>query len=333
MGEKVKKELSDGKNTEKTILKRLMEFRELTIVLLIILFSVVLTMFYPGFMTVSNWRIILNGQSLIMLMASVVTISLISGHPDLSVGSILGCGAFAATLVLEAGGNAMVAFLAGALFGGFLGLINGLAIVKLGLLPFVVTLATQMAYQGLGLTMIGNRAVANLPTEFKDIVQKTEPFGIPFNIFVAIIAVIIFSILLKYNRSFHEAYFIGGNKESARLAGINVDFFVIRGYVLNGLMAGLAGVLYLSRLGGAPSTIGDGMQFDVICAMLIGGVSFSGGSGTIVGSFLGAIVMGMLTNALAFLNINTNFNRVLTGAIIIFAVFVDNLNRRRKERA
>ncbi len=328
MGEKVKRE-----NGEQSLLKKLLEFRELSIFILIVVFSVVLTMFYPGFMTMSNWRIILNGQSLVILMASVVTISLISGHPDLSVGSILGCGAFAATLVLEAGGNAVVAVFAGALFGGFLGLLNGLAIVKLRLLPFVVTLATQMAYQGLGLTMIGNRAVANLPVSFKNIVQKTEPFGIPFNIFIAIVAVILFSIMLKYSRSFHEAYFIGGNKESARLAGINVDFFIIRGYFLNGLMAGLAGVLYLSRLGGAPSTIGDNMQFDVICAMLIGGVSFSGGSGTIVGSFMGAIVMGMLTNALAFLNINTNFNRVLTGAIIIFAVFADELNKRRKERA
>lgn len=321
-------------NTKKRFsLKALLEVRELTIVLLIIAFSIVLTALYPNFLTLSNWRTILNGQALIIMMASVVTISLISGHPDLSVGSTLGCGAFAATLVLEAGGSPAMAFIVGTLFGSLLGLLNGLAITKLHLLPFVVTLSTQMAYQGLGLTLIGNKAVSNLPTAFKDIVQKTNPFGIPLTIFLAFIFVIVFSILLKYSRHFHEAYFIGGNKESARLAGINVNRFVTIGYMLNGTVAGLCGVLYVSRMGGAPSTMGDGMQFDVICAMLIGGVCFSGGSGTIIGSFLGAIVMGILTNMLAFLNMPSNLHKVITGAIIILFLYIDELNKRRRERA
>ena len=322
-----------GSSNRKFSLKALLNIRELTVILLIIVFSIILTAINPSFLTITNWRTILNGQALIIMMASVVTISLISGHPDLSVGSILGCGAFSATLVLAAGGSPFLAFLVGALFGTLLGTLNGLAITRLRLLPFVVTLSTQMAYQGLGLTLIGNRAVSNLPAAFKDIVQKTNPFGIPLTIFLAFVFVIVFSILLKYNRHFHEAYFIGGNKESAKLAGINVDRFVTIGYALNGTVAGLCGVLYVSRMGGAPSTMGDGMQFDVICAMLIGGVCFSGGSGTIIGSFLGAIVMGMLTNALAFLNMPSNLHKVITGGIIILFLYIDELNKRRKDRA
>ncbi|MGI6161898.1 MAG: ABC transporter permease [Christensenellales bacterium] len=308
------------------------EIRELTILLIVIAFGIFLSFATPHFLRASNLLIIISGLALNMIIAIGLTVSLIGGNTDFSVGSIMGCCGFITGKVLEAGGDIILAMLAGILTGLLLGSINGILVVKLRVLPIVVTMGTWMAYKGLGLTIVGNASLSNLPSAFKAIAQQWKILGLPFNIGVMIILMVVGILLLKYSNFFHEAFFIGGNKESARLAGINVDRFTIITYAMTGLLCSVSGILMLSRLGSAPSTMGQGVEFNIISALLIGGVSFNGGEGSIFGAFLGILLMGIISNALAMFGINANLQLVIVGTILVFSVSMDEANRRRKER-
>lgn len=318
--------------TKKNTLRTLLEAKELTIFIIVLLFGTILSFATPYFLTSSNLLIILNGMALNMIMATGLTISLIGGHTDFSIGSIFGCSAFAAGLLMEAGQGVVFSICVGLLFGTFLGAINGILVVKIKVLPIVVTMGTWMAYKGLGLIMVGNRALSGMPASFKAIAQKWSFFGLPTIIFLMLVIMILGIFALKYIKFFHESFFIGGNIESAKLAGINVNRFIIIAYMINGFLAAFAGILMLSRIGSAPSTMGQGLEFQVITALLIGGVSFSGGEGSILGAFLGCFLMGMISNALSIFGINANMQQVIIGTILVFAVAMDESNRRRKER-
>ena len=318
--------------SKKNTLRTLLEAKELTIFIIVLLFGTILSFATPYFLTSSNLLIILNGMALNMIMATGLTISLIGGHTDFSIGSIFGCSAFAAGLLMEAGQGVVFSICVGLLFGTLLGSINGILVVKIKVLPIVVTMGTWMAYKGLGLIMVGNRALSGMPSSFKAIAQRWNFFGLPTIIFLMLIIMILGMFALKYIKFFHESFFIGGNIESAKLAGINVNRFIIIAYMINGFLAAFAGILMLSRIGSAPSTMGQGLEFQVITALLIGGVSFSGGEGSILGAFLGCFLMGMISNALSIFGINANMQQVIIGTILVFAVAMDESNRRRKER-
>jgi len=320
----------ENRLTFKTYVSGLLQIKELTILLIVLVLGIFLSISSRFFLTTNNLRIIMNGLALDMIIATSMTILLIGGYIDFSVGSMLGCAGFMAGLIMQAGHSVPLAILAALGFGLVLGAINGILVVNLKVIPIVVTMGTWMAYKGLGLIMIGNASVSNIPQSFKNIAQNWELFGIPFNIVVMLVIMFIGIFLLKYITFFHESYFIGGNNESARLAGINVSRFVIIMYMLTGLMAAISGLLMVSRLGSALSTMGQGNEFRIVTGLLIGGVSFSGGEGSIVGTFLGVFLMGMISNALAIFGINGNMQLVIIGMILVFAVSMDESNRRRK---
>jgi len=316
--------------TFSSVLKSLLEMREMTILLIVLVFCVVLSLSSPYFLTSTNAMIIINGLALDIIIAVGMTIALIGGNIDFSVGSTLGVSGFVTALLLQRGTYIPLSILIGILVGIILGFLNGIMVVKLKVLPIVVTMGTWMGYKGLGLMIVGSSAIANLPKAFSAISQKWNLFGIPFNILIMIVVVIIGMWLLKYINFFHQAFFIGGNVESARLAGINVNKFIIIIYSIIGGLAALSGVLMISRLGSAPASLGQGMEFRIVTAMLIGGVSFLGGEGSILGAFLGALLMGIISNALAIFGINAYLQLVIVGIILIFAVALDESNRRRK---
>lgn len=313
-------------------IRALFEMKELTILLIVIVFCVFLSFASPHFLRTSNLLIIVNGLALNMIIAVGLTISLIGGNTDFSVGSMMGCCAFITGKLLVAGVSIPLAMIGGLCTGILLGMINGVLVVRLKVLPIVVTMGTWMAYKGLGLAIVGNASLSNLPAQFKMLAQELTFFGLPFNIGIMIIVMIIGIVLLKYSNFFHEAFFIGGNKESAQLAGINVNRFTIIIYSITGLLCAVSGILMLSRLGSAPSTLGQGVEFNIISALLIGGVSFNGGQGSIMGAFLGILLMGIISNALALFGINANLQLVIVGTILVFSVWMDEVNRRRKER-
>ncbi|HPY36709.1 MAG TPA: ABC transporter permease [Clostridia bacterium] len=319
-------------NQRKISIKSIFEIKELTILLIVVVFAIFLSFATPHFLRTSNLLIIVNGLALNMIIAVGLTVSLIGGNTDFSVGSMMGCCAFITGKLLVAGTNIALSIVGGLCVGIILGMINGILVVKLKVLPIVVTMGTWMAYKGLGLALVGNASLSNLPAGFKVLAQEWTFFGLPFNIGVMIIIMVIGSFLLKYSRFFHEAFFIGGNKESARLAGINVNLFTVITYSITGMLCAISGILMLSRLGSAPATLGQGVEFNIISALLIGGVSFNGGQGSIMGAFLGILLMGIISNALALFGINANLQLVIVGTILVFSVWMDEVNRRRKER-
>ena len=311
-------------------IQKLLQIRELTLLVIILLSCVVLSIISPYFLTRSNALIVLNGMALEMIVACGVTISLIGGNIDFSVGSILGCAAFTTARCMAADLPILVAILAGIVVGTLLGLFNGVLVTKLKVAPIVVTIGTWMAYQGLGIIIVGGASIANFPLAFKKIAQEWNLFGIPFNILVMIVIVAISVVVLRKVNFFHQAYFIGGNPESAKLVGLNTERFTLITYGINGLLASIAGVLTISRLGSAPASTGQGVEFNIITALLIGGVSFNGGAGSIWGALLGTLMMSIISNVLALFSVSADVQLLIVGFVLILAVAVDEFTRRKE---
>ncbi|MGI6687985.1 MAG: ABC transporter permease [Christensenellales bacterium] len=317
--------------------RKLLKAREFTLFVLLILIFLVMGVFSEFFLTTSNVLIILNGMAMNMIIAVGVTIALIGGMIDFSVGSIMGCAGFTTAQLLIAqnfcGMERLPVFLCilvGIIIGGLLGVINGILVDRLKIPPIVVTIGTWMAYRGLGIIIVGGASISNLPSAFKNISQKWNLFGIPFNIIIMFSFVIIGIFVLKKVRFFHQAFFVGGNVDSARLVGINVRKFTIVSYAINGLLAGLAGVLTVSRLGSAPASMGQGVEFKIVTALLIGGVSFSGGSGSILGAFLGVLIMQIISNILALYSVSADAQLLIIGSVLILAVALDEYTKRKQ---
>lgn len=210
-----------------------------------------------------------------------------------------------------------------------IGLVNGLLIAKLKINPFITTLGTMITVRGLLLILAGGRAVLNLPDSFT-VIGQGRFLGLQFPIFVLLALVIVFDLLMRNSRFFRQNYYIGGNERAARLSGINVDFVRIFDYCLVAVLAGLAGLMLTARFGSASVTVGTGIELRVITACIIGGASLSGGEGSVLGAFLGALFMAMLANALNLLGVDVYWQSFITGLILILAVVFDVLNERRK---
>ena len=313
------------------VVKKIFAIREIVILMLVVLLAGFMAFASPQFLQVSNFRIIGNYMSTDMIMGAFLTISLIAGNTDFSIGSNMGCSAFVCGLMLNAGMPIWFAILCGLITGMAIGALNAFVITKFKVLPMIVTMGTWMAFKGVGLMIINSSTLSNFPLAFKQIVQDGSVLGLPVLIFVMLAVTIVAMLLLKYVTFFHQAYFIGSNKDSAKLAGINVDKFVYVLYILIGLSAALAGVLSISRYGSAPASLGQGVEFRVISALLIGGVSLNGGEGSILGTFLGILLMALIANALTLFAIDTNLQNVLIGAIMVISVAVDEANRRRQK--
>lgn len=266
-----------------------------------------------------------------MIIGAFLTVSLIAGNTDFSVGSNMGCSAFVCGLMLNAGQSIPVSILCGLLAGVAIGALNAFIVVNLRVLPMIATMGTWMAFKGVGLMIINSQTLSNFPLAFKNIVQEGNVLGIPMLIVVMLIVTILAMFLLKYVSFFHQAYFIGSNPESAKLSGINVKRFVYVLYMMIGFFAALAGILSISRYGSAPASLGQGVEFRVISALLIGGVSLNGGEGSILGTFLGILLMALIANALTLFAIDTNLQNVLIGAIMVVSVAIDEANRRRQK--
>ena len=315
----------------KGIVKRIFQIREIVILLLVLLLAGFMALNHPQFLSMPNMRIICNYMATDMIIASFLTISLIAGNTDFSVGSNMGCSAFVCGLLLNAGMPIPVCILAALVCGALIGALNAFVITKFKVLPMIVTMGTWMAFKGVGLMIINSSTLSNFPVAFKAIVQDGSVLGIPTLIFAMFAATIIAIILLKYVTFFHQAYFIGSNAESAKLAGINVNKFVFVMYILIGISAAVAGVLSISRYGSAPASLGQGVEFRIISALLIGGVSLNGGEGSVLGTFFGVLLMALIANALTLFAIDTNLQNVLIGAIMVISVAVDEANRRRQK--
>ena len=313
------------------ILKKIFAIREIVILLLVLVLGVFMALNSRQFLTTANFKTIGNYMANDMIIGAFLTISLIAGNTDFSVGSNMGCSAFVCGLLLNAGLPVWVCILVGLCVGVAIGALNAFCIVQLKVVPMIATMGTWMAFKGAGLMIINSSTLSNFPASFKAIVQDWNLFGVSTLIVVMLIVAVVAALLLKYVSFFHQAYFIGSNPESARLSGINVTKFVYVLYMIIGFFAALAGILATSRYGSAPASLGQGVEFRVISALLIGGVSLSGGDGSILGTFLGILLMALISNALTLFAIDSNLQNVLIGSIMVISVAIDEANRRRQK--
>jgi ribose transport system permease protein len=187
----------------------------------------------------------------------------------------------------------------------------------------------MITIRGLLLILAEGRAVLNLPKSFT-VIGQGRLFGIQYPIFILLLLVIGGDLLLRNSRFFRQSYYIGENENAARLSGINVDLVKIFNYCLVAVLAGVAGLMITARFGSSSLTVGTGIELRVITACIIGGASLSGGEGSVLGAFLGALFMGMLANALNLLGVDVYYQSFITGLILILAVVFDVLNERRK---
>ena len=310
----------------------MLQKREISLAILLIIFGVCLSLATPNFLQVANFRVLLQGMATDMMIAIPMCISLIAGNIDFSGGSALCLNGAICALMLNKGLPIPAAILIG-LFSGFvLGALNGVIINKLGLTPLVATMGTWMAYRGVALVMLGGGTLSSFPEQFL-VLGRATVLGIPITIIYMLVIVAAGILLLKYSNFFHNAYYIGSNKASAKLAGINVERFTIITYAITGVIAAFEGIILSARLGSCSQNAGESLEFRNVVALLVGGVSMDGGVGSVLGAMLGVVLMQMVGNAITLLYLNTSYTKVINGCILILAVGLDVLLKKKKAKA
>ena len=309
---------------------RISGFRELPLLVINIVIVIALIFLSPHFLNPQNLIAVLMGASFDAIVAIGMTLLLISGGFDLSVGSVVGFGGVMAGKMLVLGQSVGVAVMVGLLSGAFVGFVNGYIITKIKVNPLITTLAMMQIVRGIIYIITKALGIPLLPDNFNVIAQK-QFYGIQTPVFVMIAFIILAEIFFRKSIFFKQYYFIGGNEESARLSGIKVDLLRWSTYIISGTLAALVGVLMASRMGGAQSAAGTGLELRVITACVIGGCSLGGGTGSVLGSFLGVLLMALVVNAFNLLGVSVYWQSTAMGSILLAAVLVDVLRRRRME--
>jgi ribose transport system permease protein len=283
--------------------------------------------FESTFLNWSNLSQVIRALSFIAIMVVGQSLVIITAGIDLSVGSILGLSGVITAVLLNNGFNIISSVAFGLITGIICGLANGSLITKTKLPPFIATLGMMSIARGLAFALTGGETIRNLPAEFLIIGQGTF-FSIPIPIIIMAVFAFIVGSFLKYTKWGRHIYAIGGNEEASHFSGVNVGSMKILVYTLCGFAAGIAGVLFTARFGVGQSTAGLGYELDVIAAAVIGGISLSGGRGTILGAIIGSLLMGILRNGLVLLNVSAYWQQVAIGIVILFAVILDRKTKR-----
>lgn len=325
-----KREKVMGKDS---VIKRIFSKREVGILIPLIVVFVVSGLVNPLFFGLQNITNILFQASFVFIIGIITTYVFIMGGMDLSVGSVLGLSGVVTGLALISGIPIWLSIVFGILAGGVVGIFNGFFIAKYNIPTLIVTLSTMYIARGLCEFFTRGNPVYPLPAEFNALgqgkVMISETFGIPWPIIIAVVLGVIGHIVLTQTTFGRAVFAIGGNKETARLSGIKVKRTTVLVYMLNGMAAGMSGILVAARLGSALSNSGTGWELNVIASVIIGGTSMFGGAGSILGTVIGAVLMTTVTNAMAMLSISVYLQKVVIGAVILIAVGIDQYNRKR----
>ena len=312
------------------LFSRLTSFREFMILAIVVAGCIAMWLTTPIFMTFANWSALLLQVSVECVVAIGMTILLVSGGFDLSVGSTFALSGAVTAMTIVAGVHPTIAVVIGLGTGAVIGFLNGFIIAKIGINPFVTTLAMMSIVRGLLLVITRGRNISGLPESFR-VLGQGSLYGIQNPIWIALLMVLVGDILLRKSRFFRQNYYLGGNERAAVLSGIKVERLKIFNYAFTGVLAAFAGVLMTARLGAASVTAGTGLELKVISAVIIGGASLKGGEGTILGSFLGSLLMGILVGALTILGVDVYWNTLVIGATLLLAVLIDTFGRYRRK--
>ena len=288
---------------------------------------VALSLTTPQFLTIQNLTIIVTQVSINALLAFGVTFVIITGGIDLSIGSMVAVtGVVAASFAHPDTYPVAVPLLMGLGAGLLFGALNGFVITRSNVPPFIVTLGTMTIGRGLALILSKGRPVSNLSDSF-NFIGGGKILGVPMLIIILILVFVICSVILKKTIIGRYMYAVGGNEQAARASGIDLSRVKMVVYTLCGGLAALAGILLTSRITTGQPNAGTGFELDAIAAAIIGGTSTSGGTGTMTGTLIGALLIGVISNGLDLLNVTSYYQQVVMGVIIIGAVVLDSLNQ------
>ena len=296
-----------------------------------LVFAIVCSAMGKNFLNLNNIMNIINQASINAIIAIGASLVILTGGIDLSVGSVVGFVGIFLAMNLKAGMSIPLAILLCLICGVAIGLFNGI-LVSYGKVPaFITTLGSMQAVRGLAQIINGGQAVSGFPLEI-GAVMKTRFFGVvPIGVLYLAVFYTVMVLILSYTKFGRRIYAIGGNAHAARLSGIKVKRIEVSVYVLSGAFAAFAGVMLLSRLLYADPSAGNSYEMDAIAAAVIGGISMSGGKGRLANTVVGAIILATLTNGLQIMNVATYYQTVITGLVIIIAVFADKQKERKAE--
>ncbi|MCB8878362.1 ABC transporter permease [Acidisoma silvae] len=302
------------------------------IAVILVVICILLSLLSDSFLTANNIYAILSQSSVVGITAVGGTFVVITGGIDLSVGAAIGLAGMIGALFMQAGFGAVGGTILTMLVAMAVGAINGISVAGIKLAPFIVTLATMGMAQGLTLEANGGQSVYSLPAVFTYFGSGTVLGGIPISVIVTVIVFAAGGLLLTKTAFGKSVFAVGGNREAARLAGIRVNLVTFLVYVIAGICVGIASVIIVGRVGAATPTGGVGVELRVIAAIVIGGTSLFGGKGSLWGTLVGVLLIGVINNGLTLLNVDPFLVQFMQSALIFVAVLFDAVNTRRITR-
>lgn len=315
-------------------LRSILARRETGIAVMIVLFTIAVSLYKPQFFSLNSLRVILLLTPLVMIAAMGQMLVLVARHVDLSMGSMLGLSAMVTGMMFRDMPYIPwpLGFVVAIGIGTILGLINGALVTLFRLPSIIVTLGTLNLYRGLTFIVSNARQVDRqfVPSDLKGLSQTSPIFGIPWIIFMAFVVVLLTYWFAMHTRVGRQIFAVGSNPVAAPLRGVKVTQVTLLVFAISGALSGLAGIMYASRWGFVnPSNTGFGFEFQVIAAVVIGGVSINGGVGSVVGVMLGVLLMGCVAAALPLLGIPGTAQGAIYGAVILVALLIDRSVRRQ----
>lgn len=288
----------------------------------LVLLCLIISIISPRFLTVSNLRNVFTQISVNAVISIGMTFVILTGGIDLSVGSIVAISGAGAASIIKSTGSIWIGITAAILIGAVVGFINGIVISKGKLQAFIATLATQTIFRGVTYVFTGGNPISGLKDEVVAL-ANSRILGIPVLVIITIIVLLICAYILNQTKYGRYVYAIGGNEDSSRLSGINVDKVKTLVYVISGITAGIAGAIVMSRIGSAAPTAGNGYELDAIAAIVIGGTNLTGGEGSIWGTVIGILIIGILSNGLNLMDVSAFYQTIVKGIVILIAVLID----------
>jgi len=301
----------------------------ISIFLILVVMCAIMAAVSPAFVKITNILSTARSFSAIAVAGIGVSMVIITGGIDLSIGSVYGFAGVISAMLVVSGVPLVPGILGGMLMGSIVGALNGLMVVYLKLPPFIATMGTMQIARGVCYIITQGYPVSNLPMEYT-VLGQGYLIGIPVPIWVMVFVAILFAIFLNMTTTGRRIFALGGNEEATRISGINTKRLKVLVYTLGAALAGLAGIITASKLGVGQPTAGIGFEMDAIAAVVIGGASLSGGEGTVTGTIIGAAIIGVLRNALVLLSVDSYWQTLIIGCVIILAVTIDQLRKGRK---
>lgn len=311
------------------VVSRLLRVRELLLVAVIVVASFLMTALTPYFLTPGNITAMVVGMAPTAIIVVGMTVVLVAGGLDLSVGSVMALSGTLMGLFLVHGLPVPLAALLVLAAGAAVGVVNGFVITGLRVNPLIATLGMLTVARGIGMVITQGFTVTGLPQPFAFLGQGAV-LGLPPMVWIMVLIVAAGDAAMRTTRYLRQVYYVGGNERAALLSGINVTQVKVFTYVLSGILAAVAGIVLSSRLMAGTPTAGSGLELTAIAAAVIGGASLLGGEGTVLGGFLGAIFMTIIGNAMIMLGISIYWQGIVSGAILIIVVALDMLLRVRR---